>query len=95
MGSAEIMRFGRRQAYKPVALIRYARPVSETLKQPRSGLYPKMLLANLRHGFQAHQTACRHACHRPAKRSPSRFASSIISTDANRTDQHRMPLFID
>jgi len=38
----------------------------------------KMLLANPHYGFRARQTACDHACHRPVRRAPLRFASSIL-----------------
>jgi len=37
-----------------------------------------MLLANPHYGFRARQTACDHACHRPVRRAPLRFASSIL-----------------
>jgi len=40
--------------------------------------FVKMLLANPHYGFRARQTACDHACHRPVRRAPLRFASSIL-----------------
>jgi len=48
-------------------------------------LHVKMLLANPHYGFRARQTACDHACHRPVRRAPLRFASSIMLTRAYAT----------
>jgi len=61
-----------------LAEYRFALPSLDEQKRIAT-LLDKMLLANPHYGFRARQTACDHACHRPVRRAPLRFASSILT----------------
>jgi len=57
----------------------YIDTTSASSKAPKSQI-KRCCWRTLRHEFQARQTACSHACHRPAAEAPLRFTSSIIKS---------------